>query len=492
MRPALLARLALLAVLGCAHTGPGPAAADDSSLFALPASLSADLEAIKVPELVFEPPEPRVEKLANGLLVYLLEDRTVPLVQLRALVRLGNLDDPKAKVGLAQATWSALQTGGAGRLPAAGVDEALEDMAALIDGGVDDESADLVLEVRTEDLDRALPLFADLLRHPRFDPPAVARVLEHGRDAVTRRGDDAGQVAQNAFMKALWGEESPFARQPTLSTLARIKREDMARLAQEALVPGATRLVVTGDFDPAAMLARLDKVFGDWTGGAPLSRKLPAPTPPGARQVILVPTSGAQAKVRLGHLGPARHDPRELSLKVLDVVLGGAPGPSRLYNDIRDQRGLAYSVESAIALGPVRGLVLLAADTKPENTHEVITRCIQAMEALRGPTPPTEAEIALAREGFLNAFAFSFDTASRAAHLRARSDLEGYPADWSKTFRQRLRAVTQAEVVAAAREALSPDTLQIVVVGDPRRIGDLSDFGPVRTVVGEEEPADGP
>ena len=489
MRTAPLALLLLCA--GCAHLarGSAAAAADDASLFSLPVSLSANLEAIKVPELNFEPPEPRVEKLANGLVVYLLEDRTVPLVQLRAVVKLGNLDDPRDKVGLTQATWSALQTGGAGKLDAKGVDEALEDMAALIDGGVDDESAELFLEARTQDLDRALPLFADLLRRPRFDAAAVSRVLEHGRDAVTRRGDDAGQVAQIAFMKALWGETSPFARQPTLASLARIQREDMSRLAQEALVPGATRLVVTGDFDSAAMLARLGSLFGDWAGGAGLSRKLPAPTPPGARQVILVPTSGAQAKVRLGHLGPARHDPRELALKLLDAVLGGAPGPSRLYTDIRDQRGLAYSIESAIALGPVRGLVLLAADTKPENTHEVIARCIQAMEALRGQAPPTEAETALAREGFLNAFAFSFATASRAAHLRAKSDLEGYPADWSRSFRQRLRAVKEAEVVAAAREALSPDALQIVVVGDPRRIGDLSDFGPVKTVLGEEEPA---
>jgi zinc protease len=496
MRAALLSALGLLAA-GCAHPGGASLAAaareDDAAMFRLPAALSVDLAALQIPELRFEPPEPRVEKLPNGLVVYLLEDRTVPLVQLRALVRLGNLDDPRGKAGLAQATWSALQTGGAGKLSAAGVDEALENMAALIDGSVDDESADLVLEVRSADLDKALPLFSDLLRRPRFEASAVARVLEHGRDAVTRRGDDAGQVAQLAFMKALWGEDSPFARQPTLASLARVKREDMAALSKEALVPAATRLVVTGDFDSAAMLARLTAVFGDWAGGTPLLRKLPAPTPPRARQVILVPTSGAQAKVRLGHLGPARHDPRELSLKLLDAVLGGAPGPSRLYTDIRDQRGLAYSIESAIALGPVRGLVLLAADTKPESTHEVIARCIQAVEALRGPAPPTAAEIALAREGFVNAFAFSFDTASRAAYLRARSDFDGYPADFSRTFRARLLAVKEAEVVAAAREALVPDTLQIVVVGDPRRIGDLSDFGPVRTVVGEEdEPAGEP
>lgn len=481
---------ALLLLLSSCATGAatGSHAEDLAAAFALPAPLAVDPASLKFAPLRFEPPEPRIETLPNGLKVYLLPDRSVPLVQLRALVAVGNLDDPPDKVGLAQIAWSALQLGGAGELSADAVDDTLENMAALVGAEADDESSDLGMEVRSADLDKALPLFVDLLRRPRFEQAALSRLLDQGRDAVARRRDDAGHVAQVAFVKAVWGEASPFAREPTLDSLSRIGREDVVALHRAAVVPGATRLVVTGDFEPGAVLEKLKALAADWAPGPGLARKLPRPPPPRGRQVIVVPTSGAQAKVRLGHLGPARHDPREMALRLVDAVLGGNLGPSRLYTDIRDQRGLAYSVDSAIGTGLVRGLVLLSADTKPETAKEVISRCLEQLEAIRGPVPPTEAEIALAREGFVNAYAFRFDTAGRAAYLRASSDLHGYPPDYFRTFRAALQAVTPEQVAEAAREVLEPAALQIVVVGDPSRLGDLSEFGPVRTEYGEPPP----
>jgi zinc protease len=295
-------------------------------------------------------------------------------------------------------------------------------------------------------------------------------------------------VGQVAFAQAVWGEASPFAREPRLSTLAQVARDDLLALHAAALVPGSVRLVVTGDFDADTVLGQLRALLADWSPGPGVSRKLPQAPAPNGRQVIIVPTTSAQAKVRLGHLGPARHDPRDFALKLLDSLLGGSGGPSRLYTEIRDKRGLAYSVDSSIGTGLVRGLVVMAADTKPENTREVIARCIETMEAVRGAAPPTDEEITLAREGFINAYAFRFDTAARAAHLRALSDFEGYPADYFRTFREKLSKVTSAEVGQVAREVLDPNSLQIVVVGDPQRMGDLSEFGPVRTVLGDFEP----
>lgn len=486
-----LQRLApiVLALAGCAVRPPAAtpsAGAPAGGLFELPGALRVDPSTLHVPELRFEPPEPRIERLPNGVLVYLLEDRTAPLVQVRAMVELGTLDEPASKIGLASVAWAALRTGGAGKLGAAQVDETLEDMAALLEGDVSEERAELVLEVRSADFDRGLSLFWDVLRHPRFEEGAVAHVLDRAKDAVERRKNEAGVVAQEAFMEAIWGKDSPFAQRPTIETLGRIRRDDVVRLHAAAVMPQTTRILITGDFDANAARSRIRALAGDWKAGSRRARVLPGVPTPGPRQVLVVPTEGAQAKVRLGHLGLPRHDPRDFAVRLLDSVLGNGPGSSRLYTEIRDRRGLAYSVESTIAPGPVRGLVLVAADTKPENAREVIARCIEGMEAVRGTAPPTDDEVAVARDSFVNAFAFQFDTAARAAHQRALHDAQGYPADYFKTFRERLSAVTPAEVAAAARDVLRPDRLQIVVVGDPRRMGDLSQFGPVRMVLGDD------
>ncbi|MBI5547964.1 MAG: insulinase family protein [Deltaproteobacteria bacterium] len=485
MRKPFVLLLASLVLPACA--AHRPAGTNTEDWFDLPPALRTDPATLRFAPLHFDPPEPRVERLPNGLTVYLLEDHEVPLVQMRALVRLGNLDDPPEKAGLAQVAWSTLQTGGAGPLDAQALDAALGNMAALLEGEVGDEGADLALEVRAADLERGLRLLADLLRHPRFDPAGLTRVLDQGRDALERRRDDAGHVAQVAFAQALWGPSSPFSREATPESLEAISREDIVKLHHQAVVPGATRLVLTGDFDSASVVGRLQVLFGDWASGAGLQRRLPAPPPLKGRQVLVVPTSGAQAKIRLGHLGPARHDPRELAVQLVDAVLGGAGGPSRLYTEIRDKRGLAYSVESGIGPGAVRGVVLVAVDTKPESVREVIGRCIEALEAIRGPQPPSQEEVELAREGFINAFAFRFETAARAAYVRALQDARGYAPDYSRSLRQRLRALQHAEVAAAAREVLDPHALQIVVAGDPRRIGDLSEFGPVRVLLGTSQ-----
>jgi zinc protease len=146
--------------------------------FILPRELRERPESIAIPELSFDPPSPRIEVLENGLTVYLLEDHTVPLVSLRALVRAGDVDDPPERLGLAQLTNACMRQGGAGDLGPEQVDEVLERMAAHLAGGVTNEMSEMSINVRTTDLGRVLPIFFDLLRRPRFEERALARAIE--------------------------------------------------------------------------------------------------------------------------------------------------------------------------------------------------------------------------------------------------------------------------------------------------------------------------
>ncbi len=484
--------LAALALAACSTAARRPVAAgphladDEAGWFWLPEALRQKPDGLPAAPLAFEVPSPTIEALPDGLTLYLLEDHSVPLVHVQAIAELGSLDDPEGQAGLSSVLVSAMRAGGAGILGPEALDDALERRAMLLEAGTSDELSELSLDVRTADLERGLSLFFDVLRRPRLEAQAVDSVLRRAREAVHRRGDDPNDLASRVLLRTLWGERGP-AREATEASLSRISRADLVALHERAFVPSAARLLVTGDFDPAVVRAAAARLSSSWPAKPRPARALPPAPAPKPRQVLVVARGTTQAKVRIGQLGPARHGADEECLRLLDAVLGGAPGASRLYNEIRDRRGLAYDVESSIELGPSGGMILVAADTRPEATRDLLGRALEIIDGVRGAAPVRPAELAVAKDSFINSFAFRFDTASKAAYERAVHDALGYPPGHLATERDRALAITPEAITAAARSTLRPDTLQIIVVGDPSKLGDLSGFGPVRVIDGLEE-----
>jgi zinc protease len=487
---ALLA--AALALAACSSAPRPPVAASprpsegDSSWFWLPEALRQRPDGLPSVPLAFDLPAPIIESLPDGATLYLLEDHAVPLVHVRAIASVGSLDDPEGQEGLAAVLIACMRAGGAGSLGPEDLDDALERSAMLLDAGTSDELSELALDVRSADLERGLELFFDVLTRPRLEPKAVEAVLRRAREGVRRRGDDPSDLASRAIFRALWGARGP-AREPSEASLSRIGRADLVALHARAFVPAGTRLLITGDFDPRLVHAAAARLSTSWPPRARAPRTFQGPPAAKPRQLILLARPTAQSKVRIGQLGPARRGPQEESLRLLDAVLGGAPGASRLFNEIRDRRGLAYDVASSIALGPMGGTVLVAADTRPEATRELLERTLEVIEGVRGAAPVEARELALAKDAFVNSFAFRFDTAAKAAYERAVHDALGYPPGYLATERDRILAITPDAVTEAARSALRPESMQIVVVGDPAKLGDLSSFGPVRVIADIEE-----
>ncbi len=483
--------VAALSLATCAHRPLAPPVpcrtGEDASFFALPVALRQKPDGIPQTPLSFEPPAPRIETFPNGLTLYLLEDHAVPLVHVRAIIQLGSLDDAESKSGLSAVLLAAMRVGGAGALSPEALDDALERSAMLLDAATSTELSELGLDLRASDLERGLALFFDVLQKPRLDPKAVESVLRQAKEGVRRREDDPSGLAARALQRALWGVHSPFAREASVASLSAIDRGDLLRLHARAVTPAATRLVVTGDFDPATIRAAVSRLATRWPKAPALVRPAPSAPTSRTRQVIVLARATAQAKVRIGQLCAGRRAPEEEALRLLDSVLGSAPGASRLYNEIRDRRGLAYDVESSIVPGPGSGLLRVAADTRPEATRELLEQAVKIIDGLRGAAPVRPAELALAKDAFVNSFAFRFDTASKAAYERSLHDALGYPADYLARERERILAITAEDITAAARADVHPESLQIVVVGDPGRLGDLSAFGPVRVVTSLEE-----
>lgn len=450
----------------------------------LPKGLEQDPSKLEIGKLDFSVVKPEKLTFDNGVQVYLMADPAVPLINLRAQLVLGSFDEPANKLGVADALFDLMVSGGAGKLDADALDELLEFHAANASAGAGDELSSVQLNIRAEDVDKLLPVFADILLRPALQKDRFQISIAQAIEGTRRRVDSPDGLAARAMRKGFYGPTSLFAREKTAQTLQSITIADLQTFHQK-LSPKGTQLLVTGDFDKAKMVAKLKALFGNWKGPEVPKRDFgPAPKP--VRRVLLVPKEAAQTKIRIAMAGYQRLDPNEYRYRIMTTALGGGIGAGRLYREIRDTHGLAYSAWSAVAPGPVTGLFVAGVDTKPEQSVRALDETLKILEGITGSRPFEKKEVQLASDMFLNSFAFRFDQPEKIVREKATFDHFGYPDDYLDKYRDNIAKVDEAATLDAARKLVDPATMQIVVVGPPSRIGDLSKFGEVTVLTDVE------
>jgi predicted Zn-dependent peptidase len=446
----------------------------------LPTALTLDPRELPVAPLAFEVRRPQTLTLPNGLVVYLVEDHGAPLVLLRLLMPTGSVDDPEGRVGLSALLAEVLVSGGAGGLEAEALEAQLEARAADLGASASEEFSSVSLSVRAGDLASLFPLFSEVVQRPRFDPARVEVARRRAVEAVRRRGDRPESVAARAVNRAVFGGSSLLGRESDEVSLARVTRDELVRAHAEHWAASGARLVISGDFDQATVEALVRLHFGGWKGGALPAHAFESP-PKLARRVLLVPSTSAQVKVRIGGPGFHRDADDEYAMRLAASALGSF-GVGRLYRVVRDERGLAYSASASVSAGPTTGFFQAAFDTRPGQTVEALRLTLATLEAFGRSTPLTDAELAAARDMAVNAFAFRFDAAGKVGWERALYEAFAYRADYLDGYRRRLGAVTLSQVNLAAQQLTRAEQLQIIVVGPASLAPSLEVFGPVSTI----------
>jgi len=433
----------------------------------------------------FTPPEPDRVVLENGMVVYLLEDHELPLVSMTATMRTGSWLDPAEKIGLASLTGSIMRTGGGGGLSAERVDEELEQFAGDVSISIGRQSGSASLDVLSKDLNRGLQIFAGLIRTPAFASARVELAKLQAIEGIRRRQDTPGSIVGREFVKLLYGADHPTARESGIGSITRITRDDLVAFHRNTIYPNGMMLGVTGDFDKPAMLALLREVFGDWKKGeVPVLSIADVPQSPTAKPVVrFVSKDTSQTHLRIGHLTIKEQDPDYVALAIANDILGGSSFRSRLFNDVRTRRGLAYSVGSRLNSGVHdQGVWLMRAETKLPSTQEVITRFVANMERMRTELV-TDSELAEAKEAYVNSFVFSFASSSAIVGRLIALEYDGLPKDFLQQLRARVIALTKEEILAAAKKHFNPERLTIVAVGSGEALPKLmSGFGEVKEI----------
>jgi zinc protease len=445
---------------------------------------------IPIPKLHdFKPQQPKRIELKNGIVIFLQEDHELPFVSGSILIPGGSRDESPAKTGLIGLYGQAWRTSGTAKIDGDALDDLLEAKAAHIETGGDDDSTAVSWDSLKGDADQVFSLALDLFLHPKFRQEKLELAQQQEATGIVRRNDDESGIAGRESIKLVYGANSPYTRQPELATIGAVTVGDLKAWHDRTVgdgKQGGGKLIVgiSGDFNPVAMEAKLRTAFE----GLP-----PCKPTPVRHDVFAGPTPGVyfinkvdvnQSDVEIVGIGTDRHNPDVPTIAIMNEILGGSFA-SRLFQKVRTELGLAYSVGGGISFaydhpGPFSADVL----TKSATTVDA-TKATLAEIAGVNTKPFTEEELARAKDNILNSFLFRYDTRDKVLAERERLEFYGYPSDYLETYQAALEKVTVADLEAAAKKYIHPEKLAILVVGNSSEIRpglDQLNLGPIHSI----------
>jgi zinc protease len=477
------APLPLVAALAAAITlalAPGPAAA--------PAAAAAGPdrpEGIQYPKLDYQPPRAadyRV-KLANGMAAYLAPDRSLPLVTVTVLMRVGPDLDPAGKEGLAATAMQLLTRSGTATLTAEQLEERVAFLGAQLEsgmgggggmmglGGVPLSGAEsrVTLNLLSKDLDEGLALLVDCLKDCAFQEDRLQLQKDQRLQSMKERNDESANIEEYQWGYLMRGEGHWTNRFATEASVKSLTRDDLTAFRKRCVGPQNFLLAVAGDFDKAAMVKKLEKAFAAWPTPGEKPGPPAAPTEPAAQGWYVCDKDVNQTRVSLGLRALDRYDPDFYAAQVMNYILGGGGFTSRLMNRIRSDEGLAYTVRSSFEGGfyypdPWRAFF----QTKAISTAFAISIALTEIDRIRDSLA-TPGELETAKNALIEGFPARFPSAAAIANALAADELTGrYAKDpgYYRDFAQKVAAVRLADAQRVARRLLDPQKMAFLLVGN--------------------------
>jgi zinc protease len=438
---------------------------------------------IPIPPLpAFHPQEPKRVELPNGLVIFLQEDHELPLINGSARIRGGSRSEPASKIGMLDMYGEVWRTGGTKTQTGDQLDDNLEIRAAKVETNDSADSTSISWSCLKEDFDDVFRVFADLLRNPEFRADKLDLAKKEMADAISRRNDDVRGIAGREATMLAYGKNNPYARQPEYATVDAVTRQDLVDWHEAHVHPNNIILGVVGDFDSAAMEAKLRQAFGDWPKG-PTDKEPEINFDPAKPGYYLIPKSDVnQSSIRMVELGILRDNPDFYAATVFNEAFGGGFS-SRLVQDLRSAKGLAYAVGGGIGSAfDHPGIVQISMGTKSASTVEAIHGIYAEIDDL-SKKPISDEEIRRAKDSILNSFVFNFDSPEKVLRERMAYEFYGYPADFLERYRAGIEKVQKADVNRAAAKYLQKDKLAVLVVGNTADFDEpLSSLGPVANI----------
>lgn len=399
---------------------------------------------------------------SRGARVYFVRAPAIPMLDINIDFDAGARFDPVGKDGLASMTAAMLARGSQGRSEEQ-IAERLADLGAVRGGGADDDRLGISLRTLSSTAEReaAVELLAELVSRPTFPAPLLSREKDRSLQSLRESLTQPGSIAQRTFYPLIYPDH-PYGTLSDAASIAAITRDDLVAFHRARFGPAGAVISMVGDITPEQARAIAERLVRDLPAGEPAPAMPPVQRTAGTQRRIAHPAS--QSHILMGMPLIARGDPDFFPLFVGNYILGGGGFVSRLTNEVREKRGLSYSVGSGFTPMLQPGPFVVSLQTQKAQTDQALTVVRETLGRFV-EDGPTEAELLAARQNLVGGFALRIDSNGKILGNLATIGWYGLPLDYLDRWTEQVERVSTAQVRDAFRRHLDPARLVTVIVG---------------------------
>ncbi len=406
--------------------------------------------------------------LQNGLVVLHSESHNLPIVMVTLLIKVSHLNEPVEKAGLANLT-AELLTEGTKNRTSSEISEEIEFIGATLDVNVLNDYTTISLSVLKKDIQKGFELFSDILLNPVFPEEELERKKGLIKGIIRQWEEDPSFLAEHAFKKEVFGD-FPYGRliEGSIDTLDAIKRDDIISFYKSYFLPNNSILSVAGDLTEEELSFIIDRYLKNWEKSIlppVIEHKIDVRR---SKKTVKIDKDLTQANIILGHIGISRSNPDYYAISIMNYILGGGGFSSRLMQKIREEKGLAYDVNSAFISNKESGLFQVEVQTKNETANAVISEILNQLKNIR-QNLVSDMELSEAKSYLTGSFLRKLDTTREIADFFAFVEFHNLGLDYVDKYSTYINSITKEDILKVAQKYLDIENYILVVVADQEK-----------------------
>lgn len=434
-------------------------------------------------------PKPFEGKLSNGMQVLVLEDHKLPQFNMQMVILSGGLADPADQLGAAQYTASMLREGTKTR-DSKKIAEEIDGLGASLfaAAGLSSQTSTVSASGLKDNFDQIMELFADVIINPAFPADEFNKLKARNLSTIRLQRSQPGFLANEMFSKVVYGSHPGGRFALSAEQIQRITPEVLQKFHETHYKPNNAIFAIVGDVKPAEVIAKLEKAFANWKSGEVPKTEIPKLADTGAAKIYLIDRPGSvQTNLLAGLLSIERTDPDYFSLEMMNQVLGGGAS-ARLFLNLREDKGYTYGAYSNVSSSKYRGTFRANTEVRTEVTDGSMKELLYEFKRIRDEKVPAE-EFDRAQRTIVGGWALQLEFPQSVLQNAITSKLYNLPVDYWDTYPQKIAAVTPEDIQGVAKKYLDLSKLQIVAVGDAKKIAEvLKSYGTVEIYNAEGKP----
>ncbi|HKO97748.1 MAG TPA: pitrilysin family protein [Pyrinomonadaceae bacterium] len=415
-------------------------------------------------------PTPLETRLANGLTVVVIEDNRLPLVSFRLALRTGDAHDPEDLPGLMDMLTGLLTEGTESRTSREIADEVAR-LGATLQAGANSDFTTIAASSLTLFHEDILELMADVVLRPVFPENEVELAKQNTKESLKQQRAQPSFLANEMVAKTMFGDHPYSVTAPTPEAVDAVTRERVVEFHRSKFVPNNAVMVVAGDVKRDVIQKRIEELFSEWQSADISEDEFPAPPKRTSRSAYVIDRPGsAQANIIIAHSGITRTSPDYFPMLLMHTIIG-ANASSRLFMNLREEKGYTYGAYSSLDARRTAGTFRVAAEVRTPVTADSLKEFFYELDRIRNE-PVSEKEIADAKSYLTGVFPIRLETQEGLIDQIVQIKMFGLTDDYLEIYRNKVQAVTIEEIQSVAQRYVTPDNAAIVMVGDGAQLLD--------------------